>query len=49
MRMGVIVILRGPDVGKHFPLLNDRSTLGRNTDCTVSLPGKQISRLHAHI
>jgi sigma-B regulation protein RsbU (phosphoserine phosphatase) len=47
--MGVIVILRGPDVGKHFPLLNDRSTLGRNTDCTVSLPGKQISRLHAHI
>jgi serine phosphatase RsbU (regulator of sigma subunit) len=47
--MGVIVILRGPEVGKHFPLLNDRSTVGRNTDCTVSLPGKQISRHHAHI
>jgi serine phosphatase RsbU (regulator of sigma subunit) len=47
--MGVIVILRGPDVGKHFPLLDDRSTVGRNSDCTVSLPGKQISRLHAHL
>jgi serine phosphatase RsbU (regulator of sigma subunit)/pSer/pThr/pTyr-binding forkhead associated (FHA) protein len=47
--MGVIVILRGPDAGRQFALARDRTTLGRNADCTVSLPGKQISRQHAFI
>jgi|ERR1051325_5203218 pSer/pThr/pTyr-binding forkhead associated (FHA) protein len=47
--MSVIVILRGPEAGKYFSLAKERTTLGRNTDCDISLPGKQISRQHAHL
>lgn len=47
--MGVVIILQGPDAGRHFPLKQERATVGRNTDCTVSLSGKQISRQHARI
>src|SRR5215212_5113954 len=49
MRMSVVVILRGPENGRSFPLTKDRTTLGRNTDCDIPLAGKQISRQHAHI
>ena len=47
--MSVLIILRGPDTGRHFPLRQDRTTLGRNIDCTIPLTGKQVSRQHAHI
>src|SRR5260370_6388635 len=47
--MSVLIILRGPDTGRHFPLRQDRTTLGRNIDCAIPLTGKQVSRQHAHI
>jgi serine phosphatase RsbU (regulator of sigma subunit) len=47
--MSVLVILRGPDMGRHFPLQKDRTTLGRNNDCAIPLTGKQVSRQHAYI
>ncbi len=47
--MSVIVILRGPEMGKHYSLVKDRATLGRNSDCDISLSGNQISRQHAHL
>lgn len=47
--MSVLIILRGPDTGRHFALHNERTTLGRNTDCTIPLAGKQVSRHHAHL
>ena len=47
--MSVLILLRGPEAGRHFPLEKDRTTLGRNADCSVPLTGKQVSRQHAHI
>lgn len=47
--MSVLVILRGPEAGRHFTLPTTRTTLGRNTDCSVSLAGKQVSRQHAYL
>jgi serine phosphatase RsbU (regulator of sigma subunit) len=47
--MSVLIVLRGPDTGRHFPLHQDRTTLGRNLDCAIPLTGKQVSRQHAHI
>ena len=47
--MGIIIILQGPDAGRHFSLKDGRATFGRNTDCSISLTGKQISRHHARI
>jgi phosphoserine phosphatase RsbU/P len=47
--MSAIVILRGPESGRQFPIGEGRTTLGRNAECDVSLSGKQISRQHAHL
>jgi serine phosphatase RsbU (regulator of sigma subunit)/pSer/pThr/pTyr-binding forkhead associated (FHA) protein len=47
--MSVLTILHGPEAGRHIPLSTDRISLGRNTDCTIPLAGKQVSRLHANL
>jgi len=47
--MAILVTLRGPELGRHFPLQPERTALGRQNDCHVCLPGKQVSRQHAHI
>jgi phosphoserine phosphatase RsbU/P len=47
--MSVLIIMRGPETGRSFPLLDGRTTLGRNADCNIPLAGKQVSRQHAHI
>jgi serine phosphatase RsbU (regulator of sigma subunit) len=47
--MAILVTLRGPEMGRHFPLQPEYTTLGRQTDCHVCLPGKQVSRQHAQI
>ena len=47
--MSVLIILRGPETGRHFPLRKERAILGRNADCAIPLTGKQISRQHAHL
>ncbi len=47
--MSVLTILHGPEAGRHLPLSTERTTLGRNTDCTIPLAGKQVSRQHAHL
>jgi phosphoserine phosphatase RsbU/P len=47
--MAILVTLRGPELGRHFPLQPERTTLGRQNDCHVCLAGKQVSRQHAHI
>jgi sigma-B regulation protein RsbU (phosphoserine phosphatase) len=47
--MAILVTLRGPEQGRHFPLHAERTTLGRQIDCHVCLAGKQVSRQHAHI
>jgi phosphoserine phosphatase RsbU/P len=47
--MSVLIIMRGPETGRSFPLQEGRTTLGRNADCHIPLVGKQVSRQHAHI
>jgi sigma-B regulation protein RsbU (phosphoserine phosphatase) len=47
--MSVLIILRGPEAGRHFPLDKDRTVLGRNADCSIPLTGNQVSRQHAHV
>lgn len=38
----------GSTFGKHFPLTGT-VTIGRNADCTISIPGDEISRQHAKL
>jgi serine phosphatase RsbU (regulator of sigma subunit) len=47
--MAILVTLRGPDMGRHFTLQPECTTLGRQADCHVCLAGKQVSRQHAQI
>jgi serine phosphatase RsbU (regulator of sigma subunit) len=47
--MAILITLRGPETGRHFPLQPEHTTLGRQIDCDVSLTGKQVSRQHARI
>ena len=47
--MSVLTILHGPESGRSLPLSTERTTLGRNTDCTIPLAGKQVSRQHANL
>ncbi|MSQ93465.1 MAG: FHA domain-containing protein [Gemmataceae bacterium] len=46
--MSVLIILHGPETGRHFPVSQERTVLGRNTDCDIPLTGKQVSRQHAY-
>src|SRR6266571_4118020 len=46
--MSVLTILHGPEAGRNLALSSERTTLGRNTDCTIPLAGKQVRRQHAH-
>ena len=44
----MLVLQRGAESGRRWPL--DRSsplTIGRNEECDIALPDRQVSRLHA--
>src|SRR5439155_16260827 len=41
--------LRGPTPGQHFPLAEERSIIGRQSDSTVCLESPAVSRQHAQI
>jgi serine phosphatase RsbU (regulator of sigma subunit) len=47
--MSVLVILHGPEAGRHISLAADPTILGRNADCTIPLTGKQVSRQHVRL
>ncbi len=47
--MAILVTLRGPETGRHFPLQPERTTLGRQADCHICLAVKQVSRQHAQV
>ncbi len=48
-RVGTLVVLRGAEIGRHFPLRRNRVVLGRGEVADIVLPDKQISRAHAAI
>jgi serine phosphatase RsbU (regulator of sigma subunit)/pSer/pThr/pTyr-binding forkhead associated (FHA) protein len=47
--MSTLVILQGKDVGKQFPLGQQRAIIGRTPDADVYLPSHVVSRRHAQI
>ncbi len=47
--MALLVTLRGPEMGRHFQLLMNSTTVGRQLDCQICLSGRQVSRQHAQI
>jgi pSer/pThr/pTyr-binding forkhead associated (FHA) protein len=44
-----LVMLAGPTPGAEFPLDNDRTTIGRAEDCTISVNHNSVSRLHCEV
>jgi hypothetical protein len=44
-----LVIRKGPDAGSEFALNGPITVLGRQTECAVYLPSKDVSRQHAQV
>lgn len=44
-----IYVLSGALVGRKYPLLETRSTIGRSSKCTICISDKQISRQHFEV
>jgi len=44
-----LVMLAGPTPGAEFPLDNERTTIGRAEDCTISVNHNSVSRLHCEV
>jgi hypothetical protein len=48
--VGSLLAIRGPHTGVRFNLVNERpNTLGRSTECDVTLLDGQVSRVHAEV
>jgi diguanylate cyclase (GGDEF)-like protein len=45
--VATLVVVRGPDIGRHYPLRRNRVVLGRGEQADILLPDKQVSRAHA--
>src|SRR5918995_1164520 len=48
-RVATLVVLRGAEIGRHYPLRRNRVVLGRGDAADVLVPHKSISRAHAQI
>jgi two-component system, cell cycle response regulator len=44
-----VIVVQGPDIGRHFPLRRNRVVLGRGEAADIVLQDKEISRAHAAI
>jgi two-component system, cell cycle response regulator len=48
-QVATLVVVRGPELGRHYPLRRNRVVLGRGDTADLVLPDKEISRAHAAI
>ena len=48
-RLATLVVVRGVEIGRHYPLRRSRVVLGRGRRADVRLPHNEISRAHAVI
>ena len=48
-RLPTLVVVRGVEIGRHYPLRRSRVVLGRGERADVVIPHKEISRAHAQI
>jgi len=44
-----LTFLSGPALGKEIPLIHRQLTLGRGTDCDITIPDPSVSRRHLQI
>jgi serine phosphatase RsbU (regulator of sigma subunit)/pSer/pThr/pTyr-binding forkhead associated (FHA) protein len=47
--MATLVILQGQNIGKRFPLGEQRAVIGRAPDVAIHLPSQAVSRRHAGV
>jgi serine phosphatase RsbU (regulator of sigma subunit) len=47
--MAILLTLKGPDAGRHFPLEAAATVLGRHGDSDICLESQSVSRHHARI
>jgi sigma-B regulation protein RsbU (phosphoserine phosphatase) len=47
--MAILVIVRGPQMGRQFPLRKGDNILGRQSDSSICLEAREVSRHHARI
>ncbi|MDZ4849103.1 MAG: ATP-binding protein [Pirellulaceae bacterium] len=47
--MASLFMIRGRDAGKHFTILNGRTTIGRDGLCDIQVTDHEVSRQHAEI
>ncbi|MEA3459811.1 MAG: FHA domain-containing protein [Chloroflexota bacterium] len=45
----LLIMLEGEAIGRRWVLAKDVLTIGRDEDCDIVLPGRQVSRRHAQI
>jgi diguanylate cyclase (GGDEF)-like protein len=48
-RLATLVVVKGVEIGRHYPLRRNRVVLGRGEGADVMIPHKEISRAHAMI
>ena len=48
-RLATLVVVRGAEIGRHYPLRRTRVVLGRGDAADVVIPHREISRAHAQI
>jgi two-component system, cell cycle response regulator len=48
-QVATLVMVQGPEIGRHYPLRRNRVSLGRGDQADIVLRDKQVSRLHARI
>jgi diguanylate cyclase (GGDEF)-like protein len=48
-RLATLVVVKGVEIGRHYPLRRNRVVLGRGENADVMIPHKEISRAHAMI
>jgi two-component system cell cycle response regulator len=48
-QVATLIVVRGPELGRHYPLRRNRVVLGRGDSADVILQDKEISRAHASI
>jgi diguanylate cyclase (GGDEF)-like protein len=47
--LACLVIVAGPRMGEKFPLVKERTVIGRQRDADLSIEDTMISRVHAHL
>lgn len=49
LQVATLVVLQGPEIGRHYPLRRNKVVIGRGEEADVMIRHKEISRAHAKI